>query len=181
MSRLIVNMQASLDGFVASSIPGSTWQLWNWGPDWPWSADAKARFNALFDAVHGILLSRPMLAEGYLDHWQRAADQHPYDPDYRFARRISELPKFVVTQHSINRSWPNTTVINAPLTDGVRQATATATATAAGAGAGAGDMVCFGGASFVNALLQHDLVDELQLYLNPGIAGRLPNRRAASA
>jgi dihydrofolate reductase len=162
MSRLIVNMQASLDGFVASSIPGSTWQLWNWGPDWPWSADAKARFNALFDTVHGILLSRPMLAEGYLDHWQRAAEQHPDDPDYRFARRISELPKFVLTQHSISPSWPSTTVINAPLTAGVRQATATA----------AGDVVCFGGASFVRALLQHHLVDELQLYLNPGIAGQ---------
>jgi dihydrofolate reductase len=53
-------------------------------------------------------------------------------------------------------------VINAPLTAGVRQAQATA----------AGDVVCFGGASFVKALLQHDLVDELQLYLNPGIAGR---------
>jgi hypothetical protein len=54
-------MQASLDGLVA-------------------------RFNALFDAVHGIRLSRPMLAEGDLDHWQRAADQHPNNPDYRRRR-----------------------------------------------------------------------------------------------
>jgi dihydrofolate reductase len=162
VSRLIVHMQVSLDGLVASSVPGSTWQLWNWGPDSPWSADAKARFNALFDAVHGILLSRPMLAEGYLDHWHRAADEHPNDPDYRFARRISELPKFVLTRHGIDARRPATTVIDAPLPDGVRQARATA----------AGDVVCFGGAGFVNALLRHDLVDELQLYVNPGIAGR---------
>jgi hypothetical protein len=69
MSRLIVQMQISIDGFVSSSIPGSTWQLWDWGPNWTWSADVSVHFNALFEGVRGILLSRPKLAEGYLDHW----------------------------------------------------------------------------------------------------------------
>jgi dihydrofolate reductase len=161
MSGLNVQMQMSIDGFVGSTIPGSTWQLWDWGPNWTWSSDVKAHFNAFFDGVRGILLSRPMLAEGYLDHWQRVADQHPDDPDYRFARRIGEVQKFVVSQHSVDASWPSTTVINAPLADGVLQAQTAAK----------GDVICFGGAGFVNALLQHDLVDELQLYINPGVAG----------
>ena len=50
MSRLIVQMQISIDGFVSSSIPGSTWQLWDWGPNWTWSADVSVHFNALFEA-----------------------------------------------------------------------------------------------------------------------------------
>ena len=34
-----------------------------------------------------------------------------------------------------------------------------------------GDLICFGGAGFAKALLQRNLVDELQLFINPGIAG----------
>jgi hypothetical protein len=161
MSRLIVQMQISIDGFVSSSIPGSTWQLWDWGPNWTWSADVSVHFNALFEGVRGILLSRPKLAEGYLDHWYRVADQHPDDANYRFVPRVRELPKFVVTQHSVDASWANTTVVSTPLADGVLQAKTAAKS----------DVVCFGGAGFVNALLRHDLVDELQLYVNPGVAG----------
>jgi dihydrofolate reductase len=69
--------------------------------------------------------------------------------------------KFVVTQRIVDASWTNTTVISGPVSDGVLQAQTAAD----------GDLVCFGGAGFVNALLRHDLVDELQLYINPGVAG----------
>lgn len=79
--RLVLSMQASIDGFVSSEIPGSRWQLWDWGPDWPWTADVRDQFNALFAGASGVLLSRPMISEGYLDHWHRTAEQHPEDPD----------------------------------------------------------------------------------------------------
>jgi dihydrofolate reductase len=164
MNRLIVHMQTSMDGFVGSDVAGSTWQLWDWGPAWPWSADVRKRFNEVVGAASGILLSRPMISEGYLDHWRRTADQHPDDPDYDFARRIGELPKFVVTQHRLDAAWPKTTVIHASLAEGVRRALATA----------GGDLVCFGGAGFVNGLLRDNLVDDLHLFINPGIAGKGP-------
>ncbi|WP_036323504.1 dihydrofolate reductase family protein [Microbispora sp. ATCC PTA-5024] len=164
MNRLIVHMQASMDGFVGSDVGGSTWQLWDWGPDWPWSADVRKRFNDVVGAASGILLSRPMITEGYLGHWRRTADEHPDDPDYRFAHRIGELPTFVVTGHSLDGDWPRTTVINAPLAEGVRRALTTA----------GGDVICFGGAGFVNGLLREDLVDELHLFVNPGVAGEGP-------
>jgi len=161
MSRLIVQMQMSIDGFVGSDVPGSRWQLWDWGPNWPWNPDVRARFNALFASATGILLSRPMASEGYLAHWRRTAEQHPNDPDYEFATRIGRLPKFVLTQQEIADPWPATTVITGSLTDAVQQAKHAVD----------GDLICFGGAGFVTALLQHRLVDELQLYVNPGIAG----------
>ena len=34
-----------------------------------------------------------------------------------------------------------------------------------------GCLLCFGGAGFARALLQGNLVDELQLFVNPGVAG----------
>jgi dihydrofolate reductase len=161
VSPLIVQMQTSIDGFVSSDVPGSRWQLWNWGPNWPWTPDARARFNAVFASAAGILLSRPMAVEGYLDHWRRTAEQHPGDPDYEFAARIGRLPKFVATQREIADHWPATTVITGSLTDAVQQAKHAVD----------GDLVCFGGAGFVAALLEYRLIDELQLYTNPGIAG----------
>ncbi|MEV5709026.1 dihydrofolate reductase family protein [Actinoallomurus sp. NPDC052274] len=161
MSRLIVQMQMSVDGCVSSDVPRSRWQLWDWGPDWPWTPDARARFNELFASASGILLSRPMVSEGYLDHWRRTAQQHPNDPDYAFAARIGQLPKVVVTHREPATAWPGTTVITGDFAEAVRRAKDSVD----------GDLICFGGAGFATALLDHGLVDELQLYINPGIAG----------
>jgi dihydrofolate reductase len=161
MSRLIVQMQMSIDGFVASDLPASRWQLWDWGPNWPWTADARARFNTMFASAGGILLSRPMASEGYLAHWDRTAAHHPIERDYEFAARIGRLPKFVVTRHHVADQWPGTTVITGEFTEAVQQAKDSID----------GSLLCFGGAGFVTALLEHHLVDELQLYINPGIAG----------
>jgi dihydrofolate reductase len=164
MSRLVVQMQVSIDGYIGSDVPGSRWQLWDWGPDWPWTADVRARFNQLFAGAGGILLSRPMVTEGYLDHWRRTAEQHSDHADYAFAARIGTLPKFVVTSRELARSEPDTTVVGGDFIAAVQQAKRAVDS----------DLVCFGGAGFVTALLDSRLVDELQLYINPGIAGHGP-------
>lgn len=161
MPRLTVQMQMSIDGFVDSSVAGSRWSVWDWGPQWPWSADVREQFNGVLASAGGILLSRPMISEGYLDHWGRVADEHGDDPDYRFAVSIRQLPKYVVTARSVPATWPRTTVISGEFAESVQRAK----------DAAPGDLVCFGGAGFVSALLRSRLVDELQLYVNPGIAG----------
>jgi hypothetical protein len=35
VSALILQMQSSIDGYVESTVPGSLWQQWSWGSDWP--------------------------------------------------------------------------------------------------------------------------------------------------
>ncbi|MCU1616326.1 MAG: deaminase, partial [Frankiales bacterium] len=163
MSRLILQMQTSVDGYVDSSVPTSRWELWTWGPDWHWTPDLRAFSNSVFTHASGILLSRPMIDEGYLDHWQDVAQQHPDEADYDFARRIGELPKFVVSRtRRPDRDRPgDVTVLNGFLPDVVERAQKEAP----------GDLVCFGGAGLATSLLRHDLVDELQLFINPGFAG----------
>jgi len=72
------------------------------------------------------------------------------------------VPKYVLSvARAPEGTWPNTTVINGPLADGLARAKHDA----------GGDLVCCGGAAFAKALLQHDLVDELELFTNPGVAG----------
>jgi dihydrofolate reductase len=102
-----------------------------------------------------------MAGEGCLDHWRRTAREHPIEADYAFAARIGQLPKIVVSGRPVTEQWPNTTVMEGAFADAVGRAKETV----------AGDLVCFGGAGFVTALLRERLVDELQLYINPGLAG----------
>jgi RibD C-terminal domain len=77
MSRLIVQMQTSADGYVEAADPAVRWQLWDWGPNWPWDDELKRAFNETFRAVDRILLSRKMVEDGYIDHWTRIAEGHP--------------------------------------------------------------------------------------------------------
>ena len=163
MSNLIVQMQASIDGFVDSEVAGSSWQQWDWGPESPWSQDLLEAFNSTIDAVAGILLSRPMVQGGYLDHWRAVAEQTRGDEGYRFAARVLEVPKFVVTSDDAPGSWPRTTVLDTR--GGLTGAVGTARDLAGG------DLLCFGGAGLANGLLSADVVDEVQLYVNPGVAG----------
>jgi len=162
VSRLVLQMQVSIDGYVDSAVPGSRWQLWDWGPHWPWTPDLRAQFNDRFATTAGIVLSRPMVDEGYLAHWGRTADQFPDDPDYAFARRIRSVPKYVLSVAGTPEAeWPETTVFNGPLADSLERAKRDA----------GGDLLCVGGAAFAKALLQLELVDELELFVNPGVAG----------
>ena len=62
------------------------------------------------------------------------------------SRASENYQSLFVTQHSVDASWANTTVVSTPLADGVLQAKTAAKS----------DVVCFGGAGFVNALLRHD-------------------------
>jgi dihydrofolate reductase len=163
VSHLILQMQTSIDGYVDSAVPGSRWQLWNWGPDWSWTPDLRTFFNEVLDGAAGILLSRPMIDDGYLHHWKAVAQQHPHRPDYRFARRIGQLPKFVASAAGRpTGNWPgDVAVLNGSLSDIVTRAKEKAQ----------GDLICFGGAGLATSLLHRDLVDELQLFINPGFAG----------
>jgi hypothetical protein len=76
MRKLILQMQTSVDGYVGRSGDGPGWQVWNWGPECPWDAPLKARFNAVFQGVDTILFSRKILEGGYLNHWTQFA--HDY-------------------------------------------------------------------------------------------------------
>lgn len=161
MRKLILQMQTSVDGRVASD-EGAPWQVWGWGDEWPWDESLKRDFNASFSTVGTILLSRPMVEQGYLDHWARMAKVLKADPHGSFARRIGEVDKVVLSDTLTVSRWKRTTIARGPL----------AHAIGALKREGAGDILCFGGTGFASSLVAAGVVDEYQFYVNPTAVGR---------
>ncbi len=160
MRKLVLQMQTSVDGRVASR-EGDSWQVWGWGAEWPWDESLKRDFNATLTTVGCILLSRPMIEQGYLDHWRHVADVLEADPHGSFARHIGEVEKVVVSDTLAASRWPRTTIARGPLAEAV----------GALKRAGAGDIICFGGVGFASALAAAGVVDEYQFYVNPTAVG----------
>ncbi|ALN80378.1 dihydrofolate reductase family protein [Lysobacter antibioticus] len=164
MRKLILQMQMSVDGRV-SADDGIAWQVWNWNWNgaWPWDDALKQAFNDSFATADCILLSRPMAAQGYIDHWTRAAAaNYPADPHYAFARKIVDADKVVVSGKLDAAPWPHTRIASRGLALEVEALKREA----------GGDILCFGGAGFASALIAAGLVDEFQFYVNPTAVGR---------
>lgn len=156
MKRLILQMQMSVDGIVAAADRTLDWTLWDWGPRCPWDEALKRHFNETLANVDTILLSGPM-ADGYINHWTGMAAQRAGDPDYAFTQRIVAAQKRVISRSLAAIDHPRASIGRGSLVDEVtvlKQQTG-------------GDIICFGGAYFAAGLLDADVVDELQLYVNP--------------
>lgn len=162
MRQLILQMQMSVDGFVGN-LPGrhTSWQIWGWGDEWPWDFQLKEEFNRTFAAADTILLSRPMIMEGYLDHWTAVAERNRDNPEFEFARRIVSADKVVATAQEMTSKWERTFVATGPLAATIGELKR----------APGKSIICFGGSGFGAALLSANLVDELQLYVNPTALG----------
>lgn len=160
MRKLILQMQISVDGFVGSD-QHDDWQLWGWGDQSKWDEELKRDFNAHFERIDTIFLSRKMAEEGYLTHWSNAAERFPGDEFYAFARRIVEIDKVVLTNTLHTSSWPRTVVRGGDLGYEVGLLKAEP----------GGDIGIFGGAGFAAGLIAAGLVDEFQFYINPAALG----------
>jgi len=161
MRKLILQMQMSLDGYVAAASPALDWQVWNWGEDWNWDDELKRDFNAVFESIDCILLGRKMVEEGYLDHWGRVAQNHPADPHYAFARKIVETNKVVLTSKLKASKWDRTEIVRGSMVDEVN-----ALKRRPGR-----NIIAFGGVGFASSLVAAGLVDEFQFFVNPTAVG----------
>ncbi|HEX3141774.1 MAG TPA: dihydrofolate reductase family protein [Rhizobacter sp.] len=160
MSKLILQMQMSVDGYMAADEDVG-WQVWDWSDPWTWDKRLKQRFNAVFETVDCILLSRKMAEQGYLDHWERVARDHAGDPDYAFAREVVQSRKVVLTDKLQRSRWERTVIAR----DGiVKEVSALKIATDR-------NIIAFGGVGFASALVAASLVDEFQLFVNPTAVG----------
>ena len=157
MRKLILQMQVSVDGYVGQDNRDPGWQLWDWGDKCPWDEKLQTDFNRFFDEADTILLSRKIVAGGYIDHWTETAKKHPRAATFAFAQRILAARKIIFSKTLETSPRPEAELAKKPLVETVDELK-----TQAGK-----NIVTFGGAGFASALIANDLVDEFQFYTNP--------------
>lgn len=161
MKKLKLQMQLSVDGFVSSANgKSSDWMVWDFGENWAWDKDLQEYHTSLTASIDCVLLSRKMAEGGFIDHWADMA-VNTNNPQSAFARNITNARKIVVTQKLERSRWNNTELAKGDLVTEVNKLKAQ----------GGKDIIVYGGASFVSALIKERLIDEYHLVINPAILG----------
>jgi len=161
MRKLKLQVQISIDGFIATENGSSDWLVWNWGPVWNWDDELKKYFNDLTDSVDCVLLSRKMAEEGFIGHWAKVA-QNPNDPQFTFASNTTKSHKVVFSKTLEQSVWDNTELAKGDLTTDVnilKNQTGK-------------DMIAYGGSAFLSSLIKAGLIDEFYLFVNPTAVGK---------
>src|SRR5688572_2068268 len=154
MRKLKLQMQTSLDGFVATGPNDEqTWVTWDLD-------GIKQSVIDLLDSTDTILIGRK-LAVDYIPFWQETLAK-PEDPMYEFAKRIVRARKIVFTKTLDKSVWDNTELATGNLVEEIKNLK----------NQSGKDIVVYGGSSFVSALIKEQLIDEFHFYINPVVFGK---------
>ncbi len=151
MRKLKLQVQMTVDGFVA----GPEGQL-----DWMTEHDEGviARIVQITDSADTILLGRKM-TDGFIKYWESVQRD---SPEYGFARKMVDTPKVVFSKTLKRVEGKNVRVETGDLVQAINELK----------GQRGKDIVVYGGATFVSELIAHDLIDELNIFVNPVAIGR---------
>lgn len=147
MRKLKLQMQTSVDGFVAGPEGQLDWMTWDMDPK------LLAFINHLTDTSDTILLGRKM-TEGFINYWESVK---PESPEYAFAQKMVNTPKVMFSKMVKTIAGKNVRVENGPVVEAVNRLKSQA----------GKDIVVYGGAGFVSSLIKNGLIDELNLFVNP--------------
>jgi dihydrofolate reductase len=153
MRKLKLQMQVTVDGNVAGPEGQLDWMTFDM------DEGLIAFINRLTDSSDTILLGRKM-TPGFIKYWEHAASQKD-SPEYDFAQKMVGLSKVVFSKTVQHVEGKNVRVENGDLVGAVNQLKS---------GPGK-DIVVYGGATFVSSLIEHGLIDELNLFVNPVAIG----------
>jgi dihydrofolate reductase len=150
MSKLILLMSVSMDGFVARSDGTIDWLTPKGGPD---HGDQRHRINLeLFGQLEAIVMGSGAYAEFYRG-WSGS--------DNPMARFMNSLPKVVFSQSLESVEWSNARLTRRPLAEEVPELKEQATK----------DLAVFGGARIAHSVIRERLVDEYRLTMHPVMLG----------
>jgi dihydrofolate reductase len=153
MRKLKLQVQMTVDGYIAGLNGEMDFMVWNWDDE------LKHYVETITAPVDCIVLGRK-LAEGFIPHWAGVA-ANPDDEDFTTAKRFTDIHKVVFTQTLNQSEWNNTVLAKGNLVDEVTQLKKQE----------GNDIIAYGGATFVSALIQHRLIDEFHLFINPTAIG----------
>jgi dihydrofolate reductase len=150
MRKLKLQMQVSIDGYVAGPNGEMDWMSWDWGDD------IKTYVTELNQNIDTIVMGRK-LAEGFIPHWTAAAEAPDADD---FTHKMVDLPKVVFSKTITESLWENTVIADDLVTE-IKKLKET----------DGGDIITYGGAGVAASLIQAGLVDDYHLFINPAAIG----------
>jgi dihydrofolate reductase len=154
MRKLKLQMQITVDGFVAGPNGELDWMTWD-------QIDKLSEhINSITDSSDTILMGRKMTDE-FVNYWTGVLE-HPESPEYVFARKMIDYPKVVFTKTLDESAWPNTVLAKGDIVEEVNHLK----------NQQGKDLLVYGGAGFVSSLIKHNLIDEYHLFVNPVAIGR---------
>ena len=154
MRKLKLQVQMSVDGFIAGSNGEMDWMTFDWDDD------LKKEIDEITGQVDCIVLGRK-LAQGFIPHWAAVA-ANPADPEFTAGKKFTDTHKVVFTKTLDKSEWENTTLAKGDLTEEIAKLKSQP----------GNDIIAYGGSTFVSSLIKSDLIDELHLFVNP-----LPSER----
>ncbi len=153
MRKLKLQVQMTVDGYIAGPNGEMDFMVWNWD-------DALKQYVETITApVDCIVLGRK-LAEGFIPHWAGVA-ANPDDEDFTAGKKFTDTHKVVFTKTLNQSEWNNTVLAKGELADEITQLK----------NQEGNDIIAYGGATFVSALIRHQLIDEFHLFINPVAIG----------
>jgi dihydrofolate reductase len=153
MRKLKIQIQMSIDGFIAGSNGELDWTVTKWDPEL-----RKYVYN-LVRPVDCILMGKNFAAV-FIDTWEkRLNDSESSDA---FARKVHETQKIIFSNSMENTAWNNTRVLKGEFVEEISQLKQTK----------GRDIIVYGGTTMARSLVRAGLVDEYHLFINPVILGK---------
>jgi dihydrofolate reductase len=153
MGRIVVTEFVSLDGVMEDPGGSEDFKYGGWSFEFARGDEGdKFKLDEALEA-EALLLGR-VTYEGFAAAWPSRSGE--------FADKFNNMPKYVVSSTLGEPEWNNSTVIKGDVPEQVAKLKDEI----------AGEVVVHGSAQLVQALLEHDLVDELRLMVFPVVLGR---------
>ena len=154
MGKIVISTNVSLDGVVQDPDGKEGYPLGGWftrsgGADL--DAWAKIEFDEAL-RTEALLLGRRS-DEWFATRWAERTDD--------WANRLNALPKYVVSATVDEPKWTNATVLRGDIVAEVSKLKREL----------AGDILVYASYQLGRALMEHDLVDELRLFVYPVVLG----------
>jgi dihydrofolate reductase len=147
MRKLKLQVQMSVDGYIAGINGEMDWTSRNWDDE------LKKYVGKITEPVDCIILGRK-LAQGFIPYWASHPEQEGAD-------KFNSAKKVVFTKTFERSEWDNTVLAKGDLVEEIANLKRQ----------DGKDIIAYGGASFVSALIKHGLVDEFHLFINPTAIG----------
>ena len=152
MGKIVVTEFVSLDGVMEDPGGSEDFKYGGWSFEFARGDEGdKFKLDEALEA-EALLLGR-VTYEGFAAAWPSRSGE--------FADKFNNMPKYVVSSTLDEPDWNNTTVLEGDVAEAVSKLKQDHD----------GDVVVHGSAQLVQALLEHDLVDELRLMVFPVVLG----------